>query len=284
MADWRRRASSFRPQSVRLPQRDAFVVHGIAFDDLETAVLARKVISITSAMSLIALAVAIMSLITGWYWGSFLWAGLALPLCGFCGTLNRSRFTVACFSTCSLAMALLYIIAIVSTTAVVGDWVACACDPQCRVDAFIPLGDAAKVCSAPGTFRTLFWVSTALSVVMVGLMCAGGVLGFQLAARPHFEDEPVAVLQPPPVVYYVQQQPPQHHVVVEGRGYAPPPPHHAVYSPHPMPAAYRAYASPQAAAGGGGPAPPMYTYAAPGPAAAPAPPTAAPASPTKRAP
>lgn len=254
-AEWRR--------SVRLPQRDAFLVHGIAFDDLETALLARKVISITSAMSLLALAVAIMSLVTGWFWGTFLWAGLALPLCGFCGTLNRSRFTVSCFSTCAIAMALVYTIAIVSSTAVVGDWVTCACDPQCRRDAWIPAGDAAKVCSSPDTYRALFWVSTALSVVMTALMCAGGVLGFQLAARPHFEDEPVVMTAPLPVVYYVQQQqqPPTHL--------------HTVYSPQPMPpSAYRAYASPQAA-------PPVYTYA--GPAAA-VPPTAAPASPTKRAP
>lgn len=227
----------YRPQSYRLREREAFVVYGIPFDDAETAILARRVVLISSLMSMFAFVAAILSLITGWFWGSFIWVGLIIPLCGYCGTLSRSRTTVSCFAVSGLIMGIVYIAAIVSTLAVLGDWVTCACDPQCRIDAHIPTSDADKVCSDPGTFRVLFWVSVAFAIGMCVLLCAGSVYGFQLASKPHFEDVNVEVVYATPVTTtYVVQPPPGGYVV---------PMTHGVYSPQPVPAHYRAYATPQ---------------------------------------
>lgn len=249
----------YRPPSYRMRERTAYVVAGIPFESEATAVLARQVLIISSALSILAFAAAVLNVVTGWYWGWWLFLVLLTPLCGYCGTMSRSRGLVATFATASLLLSVLYAVAIIATTAALGDWVTCACNEACRVDASISAGDAAKICASPGLYRALYWVSVALGAIMTVLLCAGATFGFRLAGSSHFEPDEYVVALPAgaagTVAYIVPTQPPY------------PPPAAVIVSPTGAGGAqyYRAYATPTAAAGGGGAG---YTYAAPPTAAA----------------
>jgi hypothetical protein len=141
-----------------------------------------------------------------------------VPLCGYCGALNRSRTALLCFSISNIVLALVFIASVVvAITLMGGDLPSCACDAQCRVAYGIPDADAIEMCNNADYFRTLWWLGVAFGCLMVILQFMGCFYGLKLVASPHFKIE-----MQYPVAFEVVEQPVQPTMVyVPGEGYYP---------------------------------------------------------------
>ena len=186
-----------------------YPVWGIDLLDVETAEIMQRFLRVVTLMSLCALIAAILGLSTGFYSGNLLWIGVFLPLIAYYATSSRSRIGITCFASSAGILAIIYGCIIVITLSALGDFVTCACNENCRVQAGIPRADALRVCSAQNTFRTLFWLHVIISAALVFELVYAAVLGFKLSQRDHFRP-PLITLDPqagPPVAFAVVNLP-----------------------------------------------------------------------------
>lgn len=192
-------AMSTIPLNSGAPQ---YVAWGIPFSDERSAMLARTVMRIASAMATIALASVILQFITGYYMSIGILAAVILPLCGYFGAQRRSRFMLSCFTGCNAVLALFFVISFIVT--MVDD-------------------------RNTGRYRTLYWVSIGLAFAMAVLQCAGAYFGFKLLRSDAVAVAAIPVAQPVPYSTYAPQQqstgavaPPRFTYAAPQTAYAPP--------------------------------------------------------------
>lgn len=214
-------------------------------------------------------------------------ASLILPLCGYCGVVNRSRSAMWFFITCSGVMATVFAVSLaLSLVALGGDVVACACRPGCGAAAGLG-GDVAALCASAHYYRSLFWVSVALGAGMAALQLAGCATGVALVRSPFFKAHSPALPLDAPVMAttIVYEQPQAQTQTQAGAGGGPghgagrvvyiSSPRHVVYRPvygyadgwsaGPAPQHQQHQQPPQPHRSRSDGAPARYTYAAPPP-------------------
>lgn len=208
------------------------VVFGVPFDSPEDAVLARKVLSIATLMSLLALASSIFSLITGFYGFIGIFPAIVLPLLGYCGVRYRQKFMVVCFSICNYVLVSIFIISLIVTYSTIGDYVNCACDPECSRRYNISLDRADEVCSNRAKYHTFYWLSLSFAIAMAVLQCVGGYYSSKLARTGYFLTAEAPLPYGTPVVgtYAVYPQRPPPGTVIYTTGV--PPPGYVAYAPY----------------------------------------------------
>lgn len=90
-------------------EASVYTVYGIPFDDLDTALTARKVMLISMTMALLALASSILQLVSGVFFSIGIMSAVILPICGYFGTLHRRRWMISFFSFCNMLLAVMFL-------------------------------------------------------------------------------------------------------------------------------------------------------------------------------
>lgn len=224
-------------RSVRLAERNAFVVSGIPFAVEEIANDSAQLLSILSSMALVGFVAVVLSLGLGFTWGAVWITALLLPCCGYAALLGRSSIGLSLVSCASAVVAVVYSVGIIVSLAG-GGFVTCACDPACAEREGI--ADAPRLCRNQQAYLGLWWLSVILGMATASLLCGASYYAGRLAASPHLQDGYPAVVVPLTEVWAQPATPPPQ----------PPPP--APAQPEPAHPAY-----------GGAGGSPYYTYAAP---------------------
>jgi len=196
-------------------------VWGIPFqpEDAAAAKIARRVLSISSAMACVALASAILQLISHVSVSIGIMSALLIPCCGFFGASRKSRVMVLCFVVANIVVSAFFIGSFITTEAVFrGDFISCACSPQCRADKMsdFDAGSLDEICSHESASRIAYWVGMGLAFLMCALQLLGCTYGRRLLHTPYFERAYAADSLPlgQPVVGYYEEAP-------QGRAFAP---------------------------------------------------------------
>lgn len=163
-----------------------YVVYGVLFQDENSRDVARRVINISFLMATFAMVAAILQLITNFYFGTGIFVGAILPLCGYLGVRWKNRPLVGCFSFCNALTATFFAVSLLVTSITLGDFVTCLCNVDCRSQHGMNDFDWQDICREPAHYRTLYWLSVGFGIVMMFLQCTAASLGGQLLRTKYF--------------------------------------------------------------------------------------------------
>ncbi|RYE98482.1 MAG: hypothetical protein EOO41_02320 [Methanobacteriota archaeon] len=165
---------------------------------------------ISLCMSFIALASAILQIVSGFYFSVGIFAAVVLPLCGYYGARHRNRFAISFFSFCNGLLAIMFIVAFASTRSSTDEFYDCVCSASCRAREGYSEADADRYCGNENKYRTLYWVAVGLAFFMVMLQFLGCLYGMRLLRTQHFVKQ-AAIPAGVPVVGTAAAQYPQNY-------------------------------------------------------------------------
>lgn len=170
----------------------ANVVYGIPIQNDATAKLTRRVLNVSIAMALIALATFIVDIATGRYTGIGFLIAVGIPACGYFGAKRKDRGLLSWFWACNLMCVVLFVISAIVLFGVTLPALDCLCSQECRQDNDIASDDPEDkediddVCGRQDELRQLYLVGFGIGLVMAILQCAGVVYGRELAQHSYF--------------------------------------------------------------------------------------------------
>lgn len=205
------------------------VVWGVPFQprDFKAAKLARTVLNTALAMSFVALASAILTLLSGIDVTAGVMAGVFIPCCGYWAVSRRSRACLLAFIAANAIVASYFVLSFIvaeggcmrrianasvqitltnadvtyirrthltpaflsAAAAFRGDYVSCACDLQCRAERMSNFDpkELDEICADRPRYEGLWWAGIAVSFIMAALQMLGCVKGQRLLRSSYFD-------------------------------------------------------------------------------------------------